>query len=349
MKESRLLEDIRGQDRSLARVLAWQRGEGLGALLEAGRILRGARKIVVTGIGASLHAAIPLQYELAGTGFESSIVESGELLHYQERLCAGAAVVMVSRSGESVEVVKLLARLKGVAAQTIGVTNEASSALARGVDVAVIVGSLADEMVAVQSYTGTVAALLLLAGVVSGELEARGEELDRVSHGISALVAEQVDRASEWDGFFRVGSPIYLLGRGPSNASALEGALLFCETAKEAAVGFAAGSFRHGPVEIVDQNFRAIVFAAARRARELSLGLARDLVRFGAQVRVVGPLGEDGGGLPFVEVPEVPECVAPLTDIIPLQVAALRLALVKELEIGKFRFAPQVTRDEMKF
>jgi len=48
-------------------------------------------------------------------------------------------------------------------------------------------------------------------------------------------------------------------------------------------------------------------------------------------------------------VPEVSECVAPLTDIIPLQVAALRLALVKELEIGKFRFAPQVTRDEMKF
>ena len=171
MKESRLLEDMRGQERSLARVLAWQRGDGLGALLETGRILRGARKIVITGIGASLHAAIPLQYELAAKGFESSIVESGELLHYQERLCAGAVVVVVSRSGESVEIVKLLGRLKSVASLTIGVTNEASSLLARAVDVAVIVGSLADEMVAVQSYTGTVAVLLLLAGVVCGELE----------------------------------------------------------------------------------------------------------------------------------------------------------------------------------
>src|ERR1035438_9327550 len=127
MKESRLLEDIRGQERSLGRALAWQRGEGRGALLDAGRLLRGARRIVVTGIGASLHAAIPLQYELAGKGFDCSIVESGELLHYQGRVCAGAVVVVVSRSGESVEVVKLLEQLKGVAERTIGVTNEASS------------------------------------------------------------------------------------------------------------------------------------------------------------------------------------------------------------------------------
>jgi glucosamine--fructose-6-phosphate aminotransferase (isomerizing) len=349
MKESRLLEDIRGQERSLGRALAWQRGEGRGALLDAGRLLRGARRIVVTGIGASLHAAIPLQYELAGKGFDCSIVESGELLHYQGRVCAGAVVVVVSRSGESVEVVKLLEQLKGVAERTIGVTNEASSALARLVDVAVIVGSLADEMVAVQSYTGTVAALLLLAGVVCEEFEMRGEELAGALPGISALVAEQVEQASEWDVFFRVGAPIYLLGRGPSYASALEGALLFSETAKEPAVGLAAGSFRHGPVEIVDAGFRAIVFAPLGRTREINLGLARDLVRFGAMVRVVGPLGEDGRGLPFVEAPLVSEWVAPLVEIVPVQVAALRLAAVKGLEIGKFRFAPQVTRNEMTF
>ena len=41
MKESRLLEDIRGQERSLARVLAWQRGEGHAALLEAGQNFAG--------------------------------------------------------------------------------------------------------------------------------------------------------------------------------------------------------------------------------------------------------------------------------------------------------------------
>jgi glucosamine--fructose-6-phosphate aminotransferase (isomerizing) len=348
MNESRLLGDIRGQERSLERVLAWQRGDGRGALLRSAGLLREARKIVVTGIGASLHAAFPLQYELAAKGFDCSIVESGELLHYQERLCAGAVVVVVSRSGESVEIVKLLGRLKGVASHTIGITNEAASALGRGVDVAMIVGSLADEMVAVQSYTGTVAALLLLAGAVS-EFEARQQEIAGILPRISSLIADQLERIHEWDDFFRVGSPIYLLGRGPSYASALEGAVLFSETAKEPAVGLAGGSFRHGPVEIVDAGFRAIVFAAEGRTRQLNLGLARDLVRFGAMVRVVGPMGDDGGGLSFVEVPGVSEWLAPLVEIVPVQLAALRLAYVKGLEIGKFRHAPQVTRDEMKF
>ena len=349
MNESRLLQDIRGQERSLARVLARQRGEGHGALAEAARLLRGARKIVVTGMGASLHAAFPLQYELAAGGFDCVILETGELLHYQEKTCAGAVVVVISRSGESIEIVNLLARLKRVAAHTIGITNESGSALAREVDVAVTVGSLADEMVAVQSYTGTVATLLVLAGAVSGGLEARVEELAGVLPRISILVEAQAEHIQEWDEFFRVGSPIYLLGRGPSYASALEGALLFSETAKEPAVGLASGSFRHGPVEIADEGFRAVVFAAVGRTRELNLGLARDLVRFGAKVRVIGPLGSDVGSLSFIEVPGVSEWTAPLVDIIPVQVAALRLAYVKGLEIGKFRHAPQVTRDEMNF
>jgi glucosamine--fructose-6-phosphate aminotransferase (isomerizing) len=66
-------------------------------------------------------------------------------------------------------------------------------------------------------------------------------------------------------------------------------------------------------------------------------------------VRVVGPAGEDVGALPLIEVPAVSEWLAPLAEIVPVQVAALRLAEVKGLEVGRFRFAPQVTRDEMKF
>jgi glucosamine 6-phosphate synthetase-like amidotransferase/phosphosugar isomerase protein len=66
-------------------------------------------------------------------------------------------------------------------------------------------------------------------------------------------------------------------------------------------------------------------------------------------VRVVGNFGDDRAGLTIVEVPEVSEWLSPLVDIVPLQVAALRLAERKGLAVGKFRFAPQVTRDEMKF
>jgi glucosamine--fructose-6-phosphate aminotransferase (isomerizing) len=347
MNESRLLQDITNQEQSLAHVLAHQSGKGHDALTKSARFLQDARKVVVTGIGASLHAAFPLHYELAAYGLDSVIVESGELLHYQERLCSGAVVVVVSRSGESVEIVKLLSRVKEISQHTIGVTNEPESTLAKGTSVALIVGSLPDEMVAIQSYTGTVAALMLLAAAVTGDLDKTHTEMMALLPLFTSLIATNLDLIEDWDDFFKAASPIYLLGRGPSYASALEGALLFSETAKEPAVGIASGSFRHGPVEIVDANFRAIVFAPQGKTRDLNLGLAQDLVKFGAKVCVVGP--DDGGSLPFIDVPQVPEKLAPLIDIIPVQLAALRLAHWKGLVIGKFRYAPQVTRNEMSF
>jgi glucosamine--fructose-6-phosphate aminotransferase (isomerizing) len=349
MNDSRLLTDIQRQEPSLARVLAHQSGKGRPTLAEAAQFLRAARKIVVTGIGASLHAAFPLHYELATNGFDSSIVESGELLHYQERLCSRATVVVVSRSGESVEIVKLLSRLEQIAEHTIGVTNEPESTLAKNTSIALTVDNLPDEMVAIQSYTGTVAALLLLAAEVTGDFNKTQDEMIALLPRISALIASNLDRIEDWDDFLKALSPVYLLGRGPSYASALEGALLFSETAKEPAVGIASGSFRHGPVEIVDTNFRAIVFAPHGKTRDLNLGLAQDLVKFGAKVRVIGPAAADAGPLPFIDVPAVPEKLAPLVDIVPVQLAALRLAHRKGLVIGKFRYAPQVTRNEMSF
>ena len=347
MNQSRLLEDIKDQDRSLAQVLARQVGEGRSALLSASVLLQQATKVVITGIGASLHAAFPLQYELASQGLDCAIAESGELLHYQQKLCSGAVVVVVSRSGESVEIVRLLSRINEIAAHTIGVTNEPTSTLATTADVALTVGSLPDEIVAIQSYTGTVAVLLLLAGAVAGELDARHGELQALLPRISSLIVANVERIHEWDDFFKAGSPIYLMGRGPSYASALEGALLFGETAKHPAIGIAAGTFRHGPVEIVDEDFRAIVFAPNGKTRDLNLGLAKDLTRFGAKIRVVGQADKGHDALPFIDIPEIPEKLSPLLDIIPVQLASLRLAHLKGLEIGKFRYAPQVTRDEI--
>src|ERR1700749_2418132 len=119
-------------------------------MLEAAVNLRGASKIVITAIGASLHSAYPLHYALAGGGLNCSIVEIAEVLHYQERICGGALVVVFWRWGESIEVVKLLDKLKGVASRVIALTNEPESSLAKRADVTIFVDSLPDEIVAVQ-------------------------------------------------------------------------------------------------------------------------------------------------------------------------------------------------------
>jgi glucosamine--fructose-6-phosphate aminotransferase (isomerizing) len=350
MTEPRLLRDITSQPESLASVLRLHSGEGREILRRAASLVRSARRVVITGMGASLYAATPLYYRLAALGLDAAIVESGELLHFLQDLAKDAVAIAVSRSGESVEVVKLIPALRRLGCLTVGVTNDAASALARGADCALATGSLPDEMVAIQSYTGTLLALHLLAADIGGDFAAARDEAERLIAALPEYIAATVQATAEWDRFFHPTAPVHLLARGPSSASASEGALLFGETAKAAAFSMHAASFRHGHVEMVDSTFRGLIFAPPGRARSLNLALARDVVRFGGQVRVIGAPGQDAaGGLQLVPAPAAGEYLSPLAEIIPVQVAALRLAQLKGLTPGVFRYAPQVTRDEAAF
>ena len=73
-------------------------------MLEAARVIRTAKRIVITGMGASLFASLPLEYMLCGEQLDATVIETGEMLHYRRGMYRGTVVIMVSRSGESVEI-----------------------------------------------------------------------------------------------------------------------------------------------------------------------------------------------------------------------------------------------------
>ena len=348
LKLPRLAENIQAQPASLARVLQQHCGMGRDKLLHAASQLRTAKRVVITGIGASMFASIPLEYLLCSHGIDAVTVEAAEFLHYRCNAYRDAVVIVVSRSGDSVEIAKLLPTLKG-RMPIIGVTNEAARTLAREADLSINVGSLPDEMVAIQSYTGTLLTLYLLGMATVDELRATQEEVEALLPALSRLIAVNLDELRGWDPFLEGSALVYLLGRGPSYGSALEGALLFNETAKAPAIGMPAASFRHGPVELVDQGFRGLIFAPRGCTCALNVALAQNLTRFGGRVRVIGPQNADGAGLEWSATPSVPEMLSPLFEIVPVQVAALRLAQLKGITVGSFRYTPQVTLDEATF
>lgn len=341
----RIASDIEGQSASLARVLQQQCGAGRAQLLEAAALLRSAGRSVVIGVGASLNASIALENLLCAHGYYSSSVEAGEFLHYRHETCRGAAVVVVSRSGESIEIARLLSALHGRAA-IVAVTSEPRSTLARAADIVLEVRSLPDEMVAIQSYTGTLLTLYLLGMAVAQVLDEAQREVEALLRNFPGWISANLAEPRTWDEFLERDAPIYTLGRGPSLGSALQGALLFNEIAKVPAVGMAVASFRHGPIEVVDQSFRGLIFAPQGRTRDLNVGLATDIVRFGGKVRLIGAGGTDSSELTWIHTPPCSELLAPLVEIVPVQVAAMRLAQLRGIVVGSFRYAAQVTVDE---
>ncbi|HTU48130.1 MAG TPA: SIS domain-containing protein [Bryobacteraceae bacterium] len=347
-----LAENILGQADALRAIRSHHFSSGREALVRAAELLRSSRRIILSGMGGSLFACIPLSYFFAGRGVSATVVESAELMHFGvPTLDAQTAVILVSRSGESVEVTKLLPLLKQARTKVIGVVNVPGSTLAREATQTVIVGSPPDELAAIQTYTGTIVTLLLLGSAYFLDLYgAMKVELDASIEALSAWIPECFHWSGAWPSFFASASPLYVLGRGASLASVGAGALLFHEVAKMAAVGMSAAQFRHGPVEVVNEQFRAVIFGSQAVSREIDHALAEDLLSANSNVRWIGPLVADSGVTPLYPWPAgLPERFAPIAEIIPMQIAAYRTAQWRGIPLGQFRFAPLITVSETGF
>ncbi len=345
-----ILYDILGQPASLQKQLHYLQSEGQPALKAAAKRLRDGKRIILSGMGASLFACLPLSIWLGRHRILAPVVETSDLLHYEPELCRDATLVLVSRSGRTIETTKLLEALEHVSCQVIGVTAVQSSPLVEQADTVIEIRTDPDTMVSIQSYPGTVLALLALGAAAAGRFD------DSWRSQVAALVdpwkrsiEEQLNTSERWRDFFKNPRVIYLTGRGPSLASALQGALLFNEVAKVPAAGVSAANFRHGSVEIVNSDFRGLIFAGQAATRHLDVGLARDIERFGGQVRVIGPAESLAAKLPegcLWTVPDVPEPFGPVIDVSPIQIAAYRTALWRNVELDQFQFAGPVALNE---
>ena len=345
-----LLENILNQGRALSAVRAYQFGDGRDALEKAARLIQMKKRVVLTGMGASMFAAMPSQYAMAESGVHVAVCESAELLHFASTpIDHDTAVVLVSRSGESIEVIKLIPELEARGVVIIGVVNVPQSKLGDAADATLVLGSPADEMVAIQTYTATLVVLRLLRDFIAGVESRAFEDLEKLEAIVSEYAPECMSASEQWREFLPDNGPLYLLGRGTSLASVHEGVLLMHETAKRSAVGMSVAQFRHGPVEVVDETFRAVVFGTQPHTTELDRALVHDLNAMHGQARWIGPAPSGFGSVLIPWPASAPERFRAVLEIIPLQVLAYRWAEWRGLRPGEFRWAPLVTNAEAGF
>ncbi|MFO7170130.1 MAG: SIS domain-containing protein [Chloroflexota bacterium] len=339
-----ILPDILEQPRLLGAAAQAHLADG-SALGAAARALAEHRhgRVLVAGMGSSYFAAYPAVLRLQAAGFSAALVEIAELLHFGGALGEDTLLVLVSQSGETIEAVRLLDE-RALPGKLIAVTNSPGSTLARRATHVVETLAGSEQTVATKTYTMALLALALLAALAAGEapaalferLQPALQAAERAASEGQALVERLPDEWLEQ-------GPLTLVGRGPSLASALSGGLLFKETAKVAAEGMSTAQFRHGPIEIAGPGHRAIVIAGPGPTRPLDLKMAADLRASGSRVLVVGHAPPDVADVVFA-LPEV--WLAPLAEIIPLQLMARRMAQRAGIEPGSFRYITKVTAVE---
>lgn len=346
-----LLENILNQPEGLRLVAKHQFGPGLTALLHASQVLAPRKQVLLSGMGASQFACTPFSYGLGRRKRAVTSVETSEVLYFWPSVADNdTAAVLVSRSGESIEVVRLLSRLKQSGTAVVGIVNVADSTLGAEASPALVMNSPADQLVAIQTYTATVVVLALLEAAMFGELEQAKADLETSIELLSRLIPECVDASEQWGEFLEGDQPVYILGRGGALGAVAEGVLLMHEIAKSPAVGMSVAQFRHGPVEVTDDRFRGIVIGTQSETAQLDAALANDLSRMGGQVRWIGPRSEGSRLRSLIQWPdEMPARFAPALETIPLQLAAYRKAELRGITPGDFRWAPAITVAEAGF
>lgn len=345
---STVLENILEQGSSLRALALHHFGRGLDAMLHAAALIQDSEHVVFTGMGASFFACLAMPYLFSDRAAAVSVVESSELLYFLSGLLRRkTTVIVVSRSGESIEVTKLLPLLQQRGCTLISATNVPGSTVASCAAEDILINSPSDKSIAIQTYTATVAVLALLAAASLGELETAKAELDATIQAAEHLLRSGLPEQTQFP--FRR-EPIYFLGRGSSLATVNAAVLLMHEMAKLPAIGMSSAQFRHGPVEVVNKDFQTIIFGSQPATADIDLKLARDLAHIGATVGWIGPSSVDGTIHSLCSWPDhVPARFAPIVEVIPAQMLSLRLAESAGIEPGKFRYLAQVTLSETGF
>lgn len=351
-----MLDNILGQPDSLRGLLAYHTSDGRGAVESIGQALRQCTgRILISGMGASLIAALPAAQMLEAQGYRVLFAEASELLHFGEGSWRkGDLALLISRSGGSIETLELARKLTSAEVPFIAVTNIPGSPLTHDAQQVLHIQSRADQLIAVQTYTGTLLALLLVAeqAAVAPIDASLADQALAILPALERHIAQSLEQSSGWQEFFLGPGPLYLLGRGGALATLSEGALLLHETAKVSAIATSSGQFRHGPVEVVSPELRAIVLGTPMPTRSIDWQLAQDLCAMKAKVGWFGPtMPEVGCAVPnLLPWPaHIPTALAPLFDVVPLQAAAYRTALWRNIRPGDFRYASEITDKEAGF
>jgi len=339
------LRDILRQPKELRRTIDFLFAEGRPPLDAAAAAIRGARHVYLTGIGSSWHAALS-----AGTLFSLGaspvyMQDASELLEFAA-FPPNSVVIIISRSGRSIEIVKLLARLRHSGTTVVAVTNSGEGPLAREAQIPIVVPVELDHAISVNTFSTLAATAGILASAVIGSLDAT------LAASLSAAIAETETAMADWQKqiadttWFAPGAVTYFLARGCSMGSCHEARLLWEEGVKSAATAMGTGSFRHGPQEMVVPGARFGIWIDDERMRAQDFAVARDLRKLGACVMLIGQnLAQDAADLAF-QLPDMPHNWQFLVDIIPAQLAAEKLARLSGVDSDSFRYCSFIVEDE---
>lgn len=339
-----MLQEIAEQPQALADTIAAesQKLTRLGSFLRQ----RDIDLIVLVARGSSDNAALFGRYLLEiTTGIPVSLSAPSVHTLYKAKLrLQRALVVGVSQSGEGEDINLVLEQAREAGAYTLGITNEANSAMTRVVDETLQTqGGRERSVAATKTFTGQMLLFYMLATQLADG--SRKLEYERIPE-FAARAVEQKSAVTELVQRYVFMENCVVVGRGLAYANAYELALKLMETCYVVAERFSSADFLHGPVAMIERHFPVILFAPPGVMLAGVKALIDRLKELHADtLAITGDLDVAASCSRAIIMPkEIDEFLAPIPYIIPGQLFAALLAEARGLDPDSPRSLSKVTR-----
>jgi glucosamine--fructose-6-phosphate aminotransferase (isomerizing) len=347
-----MLKEIHEQPEVIERILqTYVRQEGVQLLKDFNlrRLLLSKHRILIQAAGTSLHAGMVGKYLLERLARIQTDVEYSSEFRYREPVVdSHTLVVAISQSGETADTLAGVRLAKELGLEVLSVVNVQDSSIARESDYVLYLHAGPEIGVAsTKAYTAQLTILTLLAlelGVLKGEVsEEHYQEILRAFHALPDAIRDVLAREPAIQHlaqrYARVNHFMFL-GRGIHFPTALEGALKLKEISYIHATGYAAGEMKHGPLALVDHNWPVVVVNPRTAVWEKTLSNTMEIRAREGQVIAVINQGDARMRQVSNEVMEIPsthEILSPILAIVPLQLLAYHVALIRGCDVDKPR------------
>ncbi len=350
-----MLKEIHEQPNSLTdsirgRLLMDEGTSKLGGIARFEEQLANAKRFIILGCGTSWHAGLIGEYlieSLAGIPVE---VEYASEFRYREPIIEKNTIVLsISQSGETIDTLAAMREAKARGALTLGICNVVGSTIARESDGGIYIHAGPEIGVAsTKAFTSQVAVLTLLA-LYLGRQRKRisleyGRELVQELIELPKKVQQVLDKSDEIlelaKKFVNSRNALYL-SRGINYPVALEGALKLKEISYIHAEGYPAAEMKHGPIALIDENMPVLFIAVngGTLYEKVISNIEEVRARKGIIIAVVN---ENDQIIPkyahhLIEIPSTSHILTPILSVIPLQLFAYHIAVMRGCNVDQPR------------
>ncbi len=310
--------------------------------------LRSVDRIILTGCGTSWHSALVGEYlieELARIPVE--VEYASELRYRNPPMDHNTLVFGITQSGETADTLAALRETKRKGHRALAICNVVGSSIAQAADGGVYLHAGPEIGVAsTKAFTSQCCVLAMLALYLGRTRHISYESGKRIIEELRSLPG-LVQQALACDGQVRVVAEKYkdatnvlYLGRQYNFPTALEGALKLKEISYIHAEGYPAAEMKHGPIALVDEHTPSVFLIPRGTTYDKVMSNMEEVKARGGPIIAIGS-HDDPRAMEVaddvIHIPEAPDFLQPIVSVIPLQLLAYHIALLRGCDVDKPR------------